>query len=100
MPCYRTAGPGGGHLLNRQSLSLLGFSATLVLSSMFCDFPGIREQGRPAAEIALEGAQTQFALEETETAQASITPSVTPTHTPTPTHTTPSDYKGFLIRSN
>lgn len=98
MSFYRTAGPCGSHLLNRRSLSLLGFSATLVLSSMLCNtevFPEVLPIDQDIFDenerAVIADAATDDARRITETALASITPSVTPTSIPTDTPTpTPS----------
>ena len=72
-------------MLNRQSLSLLGVTATLVLSSMLCRVPfeDIEDES-----LRLQATEAErFARSQTETAQASITPTPTATPTPTPSQT-------------
>ena len=76
-------------MLNRRFLSLLAFSASLLISTLMCDVPGSSEsdpllEAQSMTSIALEA--TRFSRNLTETAQASITP--TATSTPTPSGTT------------
>jgi len=98
MPFYRTAGPGGRHLLKRQFLSLLGVTAALVLSSTSCGLAQdiaddiFLESDREVLERLRDERESNDRLatlnaDRTATAQASITPSVTPIPTATPTPT-------------
>ena len=77
---------------SRRFLSLLAFSASLLISTLMCDVPGSSEsdallEAQNMTSIALEA--TRFSRNLTETAQALITPSATPTSTPFPPTDTP-----------
>ena len=96
-------------MLNRRSLSLLAFSASLLISTLMCDIPGSSErsdddillESQNMTSIAVEA--TRFSRNLTETAQASITPTTTSTPTPagtaTPTSTSPPDRPNYTFDS-